>query len=137
MRTLPVVLTLLAGVTASSSASAWHHDLAQLYERGRTITLTGRVTAVQWMNPHVVVTLAAEDQSLQTWRIELDPPGALGRREISRDQIPEGSSITVIAHPAKNGGPTAVARTVTLPSGRELVVTTDTSWNWREMPLKK
>jgi hypothetical protein len=95
----------------------------------------------------VVVTLAVENkerrqgvpveqEARQTWRFELDPPAALGRRGWTRDQIKVGESITAAAHPAKDGGPTGVARTITLASGQQLVATTDSSWNWRQMPSR-
>jgi hypothetical protein len=136
MRVHPLGLAILIALTVSSGAWAGHHELAAQYDRGRTITLTGRVTSIEWVNPHVVVTLAIEKEARQTWRFELDQPAALGRRGWTRDQITVGESIIVTTHPAKDGGPTGVARTVTLPSGQQLVATTDASWNWRRMPSR-
>jgi hypothetical protein len=39
----------------------------------------------------------------------------------------------VTAYPSIDGGPKAVARTITLASGEQLVASTDGSWNWREV----
>ena len=135
MRIHPFVLAVVVGLMASSGVQAGHHDLTVLYERDRTMTLTGSVSAVQWTNPHVVVTLAVDTPAKLAWRIELDPPGALGRRQISQDQFKAGATVTVVAHPAKDGGASAFAKTVTLPSGQQLVTSSDASWNWR--PISK
>ena len=136
MRTRAIALTVLVGVIFSGGASAGHHPLDELYVRDRTIALSGRVTVVEWVNPHVVLTLAVEDtaRKVQTWRIELSPPGALARGGWTRDRVTVGASIAVTAHPSHDGGPSAVARAVRLSSGEELVASTDASWNWRRAP---
>ncbi len=133
MRVRAVALTMCVGAVFTATASGGHHPLGELYVRDRTITMSGRITAVEWVNPHVVLTLAVEDQArkVQAWRIELDPPGALTRRNWPRDRVTAGASVTVTAYPSHDGGPSAVARTVTLSSGEQLVATTDSSWNWR------
>ena len=135
MRHRSGLLVAALAVAVSSAAAARHHPLAELYERGRTLTLTGRVTAVEWANPHAVLTLSVDDGAgpARTWRIELDPPGTLQRRQWPRDRVTAGMTITVLAFPAKDGQASAVGRTVTLAGGEELVATTDASWNWRRV----
>lgn len=130
MSTRVVIFAALMCLTFGPRASG-HHPLAELYERDNIIVLTGTVTAVEWVNPHVVVTMAVTSDAREAgWRVELDPPGALQRRGWSRDRVTAGDRITVTAHPSKDGGPAAAARTVRLPSGNELVASTDSSWNW-------
>jgi hypothetical protein len=126
---------MLVGLAFFPRVSSAHHQLDKTYVRERTIALTGTVTAAQWVNPHVVLTVAVKDGAgkLQSWRVELDPPNALLRRGWKRDQPAVGAVVTVTAYPSIDGGPAAVARTITLASGEQLMASTDGSWNWREM----
>ena len=135
MRTRVVVLMMLVSLALFPRMSSAHHQLDKTYVRERTIVLTGTVTAAQWINPHVVLTVAVKDGAgkVQAWRVELDPPNALIRRGWKRDQPAVGAVVTVTAVPSIDGGPASVARTITLASGERLEATTDGSWNWREM----
>jgi hypothetical protein len=134
MRSCVVVLIVLVGLTVFPRLSSAHHQLDKTYVRERTIVLTGTVTTAEWINPHVLVTMAVKDAAgkIQNWRVELDPPNTLLRRGWKRDSPPVGATITVTAYPSIDGGPKAVARTITLASGEQLVASTDASWNWRE-----
>jgi hypothetical protein len=138
MRTRSVVLTVLAGLTFCPHASNAHHQLDKTFVRERTITLAGTVMKTEWVNPHVLLTLEVRGAAgkVQDWRIELDPPNALLRRGWKRDSPAVGTAITMTAYPSIDGGPTAVARTVTLASGEQLAASTDNSWNWREMGIR-
>lgn len=133
MRTRPLVLSVVVGLILCSGVVAGHHELAEIYERGKMITLQGKVTSVEWVNPHVVLTLAADGPAAGSWRLELDPPGALARRGWKREQVAASVSMTVTAHVAKDGSSRAVAETVTLATGEKLTASTDGSWQWRRM----
>jgi hypothetical protein len=135
MRSRVCVLIVLAGLTAFPRTSSAHHQLDKTYVRERTIVLTGTVMKADWINPHVVLTMAVKNDAgrVENWRVELDAPNALLRRGWKRDSPAVGATITVTAYPSIDGGPMAVARTITLASGEQLVATTDGSWNWREM----
>ena len=135
MRAAVVILMMLVGSVFFSPVSRAHHQLDKTYVRERMIVLTGTVSAAQWVNPHVLLTVAVKNDAgkAESWRVELDPPGALLRRGWKRDTPALGTAVTVTAYPSIDGGPSAVARTIAFASGEQLEASTDGSWNWREM----
>ena len=127
---LPTAGASLALLPFSSLA---HHPLDEVYERDSSITLTGTVTQIEWVNPHAILRLRVEDGegSDVEWLVEMDPPGALMQRGWTRDSITAGQIVTVEGFRALNGESRTEAKTITLSSGAALVASTDTSWNWR------
>ena len=59
--------------TAAGSAQA-HHSISAVYDSARQVTVEGRVTAFQFVNPHpiLVIEVAAEGRAAETWRLEMD-----------------------------------------------------------------
>lgn len=78
---LPACLALVVLVWVPAPGVA-HHSLAELFDRESTITVTGTVTRVTWVNPHVAFHLDVADQAGQIgdWAVEMDPPHALERQ---------------------------------------------------------
>jgi hypothetical protein len=110
-----------------------HHPLDEVYGRDSSITLTGTVTRVEWVNPHASFRLSARDDTGATveWLVELDPPGALARRGWTGQSILAGQVVTVAGFLAHDGSPQTYARTVTLPGNESLVASSEGSWSWR------
>jgi hypothetical protein len=133
MRTrFPVAMMALLLAPALADA---HHSIEEIYDHGREVTLTGTVTRVEWVNPHVVFILEVPgEKAAKAWRMELDSPGILQRRGWSRQTLAAGQQIKVTGHPLKIGEPAAVAKTVVLPDGRKLTATTEGSWGWSPVP---
>jgi hypothetical protein len=131
----PAVLLLTVFVFGWAPSLSAHHPLADLYERDSSITVTGRVSRVEWINPHVVFHLSVqtEDEGLSDWTVELDAPHQLSRRGWSRDSLGVGDTVTVVGYRALDAGRSTAARTVTFPEGESLAGTDDMSWNWRRL----
>lgn len=62
LRRISVVLIVL--VVLSAAASLWaHHSPSAIFEMSKRFTLTGTVTKVDWVNPHLVVFIDAQGGS--------------------------------------------------------------------------
>ena len=85
-----VALTALAG-----SAVRAHHSYGDVL-RDQTVTLTGNVKSVLFANPHVMVTIDADDTRRYT--VEWMAAGQLERSGVSRSELKPGDRIVVIAH---------------------------------------
>jgi hypothetical protein len=74
-----------------------HHPFSVNYDAAKFGTLTGRVAAVQWTNPHVVLALDVEsrDGKTERWMIEGYPPNVLRRQGWDKDSLRDGDRITV------------------------------------------
>lgn len=105
-RVLPLFLTAL---TMSVAAAPHHGNVG--YSLNRTISLTGKVTSFDWLNPHCLLHLDVKDASgnVQRWTIEMASPTALKRRGWSNQSFKPGDEVEIDTHPAKNGIPLGIS----------------------------
>jgi len=108
------------GVSALPLAA--HHSFAAEYDDTKPIKVTGVVTKVEWLNPHVWFYVDVKDQSgkVTNWAFSGGAPGQLMRRGIMRDVIQPGMTITVEGFLAKDGSHNGNGARVTFPDGRQV-----------------
>jgi len=118
---LPVLFGLVFLVTVKPAFS--HHSFAAEFDGTQPVTLQGTITKLEWANPHgwIYIDVKMADGRVVNWAIETAGPNALQRRGVRKSDFPLGSEVQVSGYRAKNGTPTANAKTVTLPDGRELL----------------
>jgi hypothetical protein len=115
--------SLLLGAALASllfaSAQA-HHSFAAMYDAGKPVRLVGKLTKVEWVNPHSYFHLevTAKDGTTSAWACEGAAPGALSRRGFDKSDIKIGDTLIVDGYMAKAGGKIIDARRVTLPNGK-------------------
>jgi Family of unknown function (DUF6152) len=105
---------LLAGLPAHA-----HHSFPAQYDASQTITLTGKVTKVEWTNPHIFIYIDVTDEDSEdvvSWALELGGPNALLRLGWKRDSIQPDDVITVEGSLARDGSPLANATTIVMTS---------------------
>src|SRR5581483_5014570 len=75
------VFALLLTFPAAAAAPALAHHSFAMYERDRTVTLTGTVKDYAWSSPHVMIQVLSENAKTgpATWFIEGSSPTVLAR----------------------------------------------------------
>jgi len=118
------VAALLAGATRPAIA---HHSFAAEYDDQKPLKITGTLTKVDWMNPHIwyYVDVKNPDGSTTTWAISGGAPGQLMRRGITKDLLVIGSSVNVEGFKAKDGSNNGFGQRVTYQDGRNVFTATD------------
>jgi hypothetical protein len=113
--------SVLGLLTATAPALA-HHPFASEFDANAPIMLNGKVTKVEWSNPHVVLHIAVNDPGGQTrdWSLEAASPAMLEKKGWTQTLLKEGDQITVRGYRAKSEPFTAAARSVELPGGKKL-----------------
>jgi hypothetical protein len=111
------------GLVLSSSTLSAHHSFAAEYDAKQPITLKGKLTKVDWVNPHSWVHLDVTDADgkVTNWNCETAPPNTLYRMGWRRDSLKEGDEVTIDGFRAKDGTATMTARSVTLADGRKVL----------------
>jgi len=116
-------LLTVATLTCPTFADAHHSFPAQFDGRNRT-TLTGPVTKVEWMNPHIyfyVDVTDAESGVVTNYAFEMGSPNTLVRLGWSRSSLQLGDIVTVEGALARDGSPLVNASSVILTSsGRKM-----------------
>ncbi|MBN1237045.1 MAG: hypothetical protein JXB36_01015 [Gammaproteobacteria bacterium] len=115
------LLILVAALSAAGSAAA-HHSFAAIFDIDQPVTLSGKVTSVEWTNPHMHFSIEVEDESgaMTEWRLEGFPPNMLVRQGWRRDEtLQPGDTVTVTGWRARSEPNLGAAREVTFPDGRK------------------
>jgi hypothetical protein len=111
------VLAVLGAALAAAPAMA-HHSFAAEYDSKKPVKVTGTVTKVDWMNPHVYFFMDVEDENgkVTQWGFEMGPPNLLQNAGWTRNTMKIGDVVVVDGTLAKDGSNQGNARTVTLAS---------------------
>ena len=130
---LAVSLAFLAGMMFAAVASA-HHSVQSQFDIHKTVTVTGTVSKIEWINPHSYLTLNVKDNSgnMQKWAFELGGAGALRRAGMSRADrggLKPGDEVTATALAARDGSNSGFLQELKVSDGRVFKFTTDPNGN--------
>ena len=129
-RSRSTVIAAAAAFAALTLPARAHHSLEDTYDLGRTVTLTGVVSEVQWANPHVrlLVEVKGAAGEVKTWSVEIKPPSAMARLGVSPAMLDRGREISVEVWLAKDGSASAAGKTLKTPDGSLYDVAGGMNW---------
>lgn len=121
-RNLLVVSALCIGLLMSAVSLLAHHSFAAEYDNNKPIKFTGKVTKVEWLNPHIYVYLDAQDAGGKTvnYAVEGGAPNGLFRQGWRKDTLKIGDTLSIEGFLAKDGSNTVNARSWLLPGGKKV-----------------
>ncbi|HWF08892.1 MAG TPA: DUF6152 family protein [Bryobacteraceae bacterium] len=120
-----IILAMTAGALLA------HHSPSAEFDMTKRLTIAGTLTKVDWINPHIVVSIDAKSDrgKIENWRFESNPPSWFRRVGVSRSEIARGigQPVTVEAVRAKDGSLYGYMQKLTLADGTswELVNATE------------
>jgi len=123
----------LLGLTLAGVASA-HHSVQSQFDIHKTVTVSGVVSKLEWINPHSYLTLNVKDADgkAQKWAFELGGAGALRRAGMSRADrggLKPGDEVTATALAARDGSNSGFLQELKVSDGRVFKFTTDANGN--------
>jgi len=104
-------VVLLVAVTPVAA----HHSFAAEFDAAKPTTIKGKVTRINWTNPHVWIYLNVPDESgkLVNWGFEMGAPHQVRGQGWDRDTLKTGDEIIVEGSRARDGSFRMNARSVT------------------------
>ena len=104
-------------------AAQAHHSFRAQYDSEKPIEVTGYVTKIDWMNPHVYfhIDVVNEQGKTESWAFEMGPPHMLEQRGWKRNSMAIGDELEVSGTRARDGSFTANARTVRLKATGQIL----------------
>ncbi len=115
-----LLLSLGVGLAFALPVAA-HHSFPAQYDINKPITLTGKVTKVEWTNPHIFIYVNVADAkgAVVNWAFEMGGPNSLIRQGWKRDSLKPEDTVTIEGSLARDGSHLVNARTVAV-EGRKL-----------------
>jgi hypothetical protein len=126
IRTAGVLVFAGIGLVLGAATALAHHAFSAEFDASKPVKLRGKVTKVEWINPHAWIHIDVEDSDgkVISWMVEAGTPNTLFRRGFSKNSLPLGTEIVVDGYQAKDGSNRANGRDLTFPDGRKLFIGT-------------
>ena len=112
------LLTLAVGAPASA-----HHSIQAQFDINKTITVSGSVARIEFINPHSYLTVNVKDANgkITKWAFEMAGLAQLRKAGLSRADnggLKQGDELTVMALAARDGSNSGLAQEIKMGDGR-------------------
>jgi hypothetical protein len=107
-------------------ASRAHHAFAAEFDAEKPVLLKGKITRIEWINPHswIHIAVPGADGQLQKWMVEGGTPNTLIRHGLTRESLKVGMEIVVRGYQSKDEeclpACKANGRDITFTDGRKI-----------------
>lgn len=114
---LPAVITVLL-----AAAPIWAHHGSAGFDQNKPVHFIGKVSSVEWSNPHVVIHLdvAGADGKVATWLVNTLPPNVMMRQGFSKSVFDVGTDLTVDGYQAEDGSNHVNGTSIVFKDGKKI-----------------
>jgi hypothetical protein len=124
---------LLCGLALAGPVLA-HHSIQSQFDIHKTVSISGTVAKVEWINPHsyLTVNVKGADGTVLKWAFEMGAAGTLRRSGLSRADrggLKAGDEVTIQALPARDGSNSGLLQELKIVDGRVFKFGADAAGN--------
>lgn len=121
-KTIGMLCGVIGFVAVVVSPAHSHHSFTAEFDPNRPVEVHGKVTKMQWSNPHAWIFLDVEgpDGEIVNWGFETGTANGLIRRGWRPEDLTAGTELVVEGWAARSGAPVGNARSITFTDGRRL-----------------
>ena len=98
-----------------------HHSPSAIFDMGKRISVTGTLTKIDWINPHIVMLMEAKGDGgkIDHWMFESNPPSWYRSVGLARADFAKaiGHPVTVEGVRARDGSLYGYMQKIKLPDG--------------------
>lgn len=129
MRLKILAIAVLAASLLASVPLEAHHPFKAEFDDSKPVSLQGKVTKLEWINPHSWIHLDVEDPNgvVTSWLVECASPNFMTRAGLAKSELEVGAQLTIQAFPAKDGHRRAGATKIVLKNGQSFPVSTQSA----------
>jgi hypothetical protein len=106
MRHRLAVALLTTGLALLTGSVAAHHSVSGQYDSSKPLTLTGVISKVDWINPHIYLYLDVKDKdgTVTNWTLSTLPTAMMRRAGLTRESLQgkPGEVVTINAIAARD-----------------------------------
>jgi hypothetical protein len=107
------------------AVAVWaHHSPSAIFDMAKRISVTGTLTKIDWVNPHIVIAMESKGDGGQIdhWTFESNPPSWYRSVGLARADFAKaiGQTVTVEGVRAKDGTFYGYMQKIKLPDGTSL-----------------
>ncbi len=107
LRRLVFGVVVIAAVAALAMPARAHHSVSGQFDQSKPMELTGVISRIDWINPHIYIHLDVKDANGQvtTWALATLPTAMMRRSRITRESLSgrPGEIVKIHAAPARDG----------------------------------
>jgi hypothetical protein len=98
-----------------------HHAFAAEFDASKPVTLTGKITRMEWVNPHswLHIDVKKPDGTIEQWMVEGGPPTSLVKRGFTKKSLVAGDTVIVNGFQSKDH----TCRPICRANGRDITFT--------------
>jgi hypothetical protein len=96
---------LAATIVLAFAGAAFAHHSGAMFDRDKTVELTGTVVSFGWTNPHSWIEISVPNSSGGTdkWGVECNSPNTMARSGWRATTLKPGDQVTITVHPLRDG----------------------------------
>lgn len=129
MRHAARTLVFTAAAVLAAATAFTHHSVSGQFDTTKKVTITGVITRIDWVNPHIYVVVDGKDESgaAGQWALETVPTAMARKAKLTKEIMAgkQGETVTVVGQPARDGRKSAWINRITYSDGRFIQLSAD------------